>query len=182
MLLSIDPGRRGCGAAVWRSGRLVAAAYVANSEREDDGPLACRAMAAAVKEWCSVVAPGVIDELMLEWPTLYGGRASKGDQGVDARDLFTLAGVDSSIATAFALAKVYSCVPHDWKGSVRKPKKVDDPYAIETRAIQRLDDDERARVVWPANKRLRWDVADGLGIGLHKLGRFDRLRVIHRTE
>lgn len=182
MLLSIDPGRRGCGAAVWRGNRLVAAAYVANSDREDEGPLACRSMAAAVKEWCVVVAPGNIDDLMLEWPTLYGGRASKGDQGVDARDLFTLAGVDCAIATAFPLARISYCVPHEWKGSVKKPKKVDEPYAIEVRALQRLDDEEKKRVDWPNNKKLRWDVADGLGIGLFKIKRFDRFRAIHRAE
>lgn len=179
ILLSVDPGLRGCGLSLWEGAELIRAAYVENSEREDSGPLAARSMALAVSAWCAGTLPlQAVDALILEFPTVYGGRASRGD----ARDLFPLAAVDGAIAMAFPEASVSHVEPHDWKGSVKKPKRASDTYAIAARVVERLGADERARVEWPKSAKLRMDVADAVGVGLHRLGRFERLRVIHRRS
>ncbi len=177
VLLAIDPGLRGCGAALFSDGLLVAAAYVPSTHTEDAMARACRETAQAVQEWCCKVDMlHLPNALVLEWPTTYGGRASRGD----ARDLLSLAGVDGAIAAFFPGARVDCVEPHAWKGSVTKPKRAADPYPIEARARERLSAEESARVEWPGSAKHRWDVADGVALGLYHLGRFERRRIIHR--
>lgn len=186
-LLSIDPGARGCGCALWRDGKLTAAKYVKNPADKGLGPSVARDMAHMVKAWvCDHVRTWdhrfvgafelVLDKVILEWPQTYSGRAAKGD----TNDLFTLAAVDGAIAALFPLAKVEHYVPHQWKGSVSKPDKVSQPYIIETRVRDRLSAEELACIDWPGNKKFCLDVTDAIGVGLHALGRFERKRAYAR--
>lgn len=178
-LISIDPGIRGCGAALWRDEVLAASEYVRNTESSGAGPKECSRMAIAIEHWvmCIIKSGSVAClTLALEWPRVYGGRASRGD----ANDLFPLAGVQSALSTIFQNAVVAYYLPHEWKGSVRKPKTSSETYAIKTKVEDRLAEMERSVVIWPVSTKLKMDVADALGIGLHHLKRFERKRIIHR--
>lgn len=177
-LLSIDPGSRGCGCALWNreTRRLLAAAYVANIDFEGlAGPLECAMMARQVRLW----APVHVEALAFEWPQIYqpGGDKTKGDPKV----LLPLAGVDAAIAALFSEAtKVSKVQPHDWKGGVQKPKRVSDPYPIEGKVRSRLTPEELANIQWPRAVKFTWDVSDALGVGLHALGRFEPRRSFPR--
>lgn len=186
VLLSIDPGLRGCGAAVFLDGKLLRAEYVKNTAPEDlNGPRAWALMAVSVLCWATALLNDAIpptallstvwpiDRLAVEMPQTYGGRAKKGD----ANDLLPLAGVDAALAALLPYADVDYKVPHGWKGGIEKPKKAADAYIIKDRVIARLSPAELVQTVWPGNKRHGWDVADGIGVGLAALGRFERKRI-----
>lgn len=177
VLLSIDPGLRGCGAALFLDGKLLRAEYVKNAASEDlDGPRAWALMAASVLKWATamlVASSNAINYLAVEIPQTYSGRAKKGD----ANDLLPLAGVDAALAALLPHAEVDYKVPHGWKGGIEKPKRAAGEYIIMERVKARLTVNESAAVVWPKNKRHGWDVADGIGVGLAALGRFERKRV-----
>ena len=174
-ILSIDPGIRGVGVAVWRHGRLHAAAWVQNPCSTGSGPREAAEAARAVHVHCGLAR---LDTLVLEYPQIYsrGGGRTKGDPN----DLLPLAAVDGALAALFPEAAVVYFTPSVWKGQVDKPKSVHEEYAIERRVRERLDESELLRIVWPGNKKHRWDVVDALGVGLHHLGRFERKRVFAR--
>lgn len=166
-VLAIDPGARGCGAALFQDdglSRLVAADYVVCSRRDDlrSAPFEVRAWVASRADCLAV------NRVVIEFPQTYHGRAARGD----TNDLLSLAFVDGAIAALFAVAEVTLVRPFDWKGSVPKPTSATGAYIIRSRVETRLSDDEKAAVVWPKNGRHSWDVADAIGIGLHHFGRF----------
>lgn len=180
MILSVDPGIRGCGAALWENQCLVRAAYVPSSAREGDGPVEAVAMAQALVSWAqrTTCEPRPIGDLVVEWPRTYGGKASRGD----ANDLFALAGIDSALAALLPQStRVSRYFPKDWKGTIEKPKTTKQPYIIRERVFARLDVFERAVVDWTNNVKHSWDVADAIGIGLKHLGRF-RLNRVYAVE
>lgn len=177
ILLSIDPGLRGCGCALFDDGVLRAAAYVRGEGVPEDTLMLARATALGVECWIDERLPGwdeseAVNRLVLELPQTYGGRAAKGD----ANDLLGLAAVDGAVAALFPLASVRTVLPHAWKGGVPKPKSARAKYVVQERVVTRLSAEEQERVVWPKAERLKWDVADAIGVGLHDLGRFDRKR------
>lgn len=189
VLLAVDPGVRGCGCALFVDNVLQAAAYVVNLASEGGGPREAAVMARELHNW-NTWTYGRADTsllLVLEWPQHYSGRAARG--GGD--DLLSLAAVDGAIAALFYLngvtaklrdpnfqfsVEVQHVTPHDWKGSIPKPKRQSEPYIVRERVVDRLSEAECAVVEWPKNKKLGWDVADAIGIGLHALGRFERKR------
>lgn len=188
-LLSIDPGIRGVGAALWEHGYLIAAAYVKNRAATGGGPREAAMMAHSLVEWTlsqwSNASSRTLDELVLEMPQTYGGRSAKGD----TNDLLSLAAVDGAIAAVYAGAKISSYVPKEWKGSIVKPKKPDgkEPYVIETRVRDKLKPHELAQVQWPTAVKStqeaikhNWDVADAIGVGMKSLNRFERVRIFAR--
>jgi len=130
-------------------------------------------MARAIEGWS-----GLVDHVLCEWPQTYGGSSSRGD----TNDLFPVAGVGGALATVaeYGGAAFSHIVPHDWKGSLQKPKKVTDAYPIVLMCERRLSDAEKSVVLLPSNKRLHWDVWDAVGIGLKALGRFEKMRAIAR--
>ncbi len=169
--LSVDPGLCGAGVALWNDERLMRAAYVTSFASDEVAPEKVvervRDMACAIHYW---VRPCDVGQLVLEWPQTYSGRAARGD----ANDLFPLAGVDAALASLLIYAQVKQYTPHEWKGSIQKPKSTSVEYIVRERVIDRLDVMERAKVNWPGNKRHGWDVADAVGIGLKFLGRWRR--------
>lgn len=185
MLLSIDPGIRGVGAAMFGDGKLLVATYVRNPAREGGGPRECAVLAHAVVAWAEEhrfrfsgdigLFPRV-SKLVLEHPQTYGGRASKGD----SNSLFPLAGVDAALAALFFDAETSFYVPHDWKQGVEKPEDTKHDYIIEKRVRVRLSEVELTKIEWPRNVRHTWDVTDAIGIGLKALNRFERHRVYAR--
>lgn len=175
-MLSIDPGTKTCGVAWWRNGHLLGAT-VAINPLEGCGPRECAAIALEIKRWWSLeyLDPHV---LALEIPQIYQRAAGK-SKG-DPNKIMPLFGVGTALAALFPFAEVRFGTPHDWKGGVKKPKSVKEPYAIKARVLERLSDVERNQIAWPTNGRHCWDVVDAVGIGLHHLGRFERHRVFAR--
>lgn len=174
-LLSVDPGIRGCGAALFRAGELVACAYVKNPMKSGSGPAECASMVCAVCI-CGMLDLVIINVLVVEWPQVYqrGGGRTRGD----ANDLLGLAGVGGGLAARFweADTKVRSVSPSEWKGQVPKD-------AIALRVESRLSEAERVAYdagVTAVAPSLRHNVSDAVGIGLWGLGRFERRRVISR--
>ena len=156
-VLSMDPGIRGCGCAVWCGPHLMKAAYIANTVDKGNDVRAVVHMAKQVEEFA-----GRIDGFICESPQVYNESASKKNDN----DILPLVGVDGAVA-AFLYAKgtrhfsQYS--PRDWKGQV--------PKDIMCKRIEaRLSQDELDSITMPCAS-LQHNVWDGIGIGLKFLGR-----------
>lgn len=182
-MLSIDPGTRGCGVALFQDGQLVRAAYVPNSAKQGSGPRECATMAEEVVDWVidNPQNEARVDMISLEVPQIYTRDKSKGDPN----KLMPLFGVDAAIAALIPEAKVEWNVPRDWKGNVSKPKSAKEPYAITDRVMARLEGLEVSTIYWQSDdtdaaRKRNWDIADAIGIGLAALGRFARHRTFAR--
>jgi len=156
--------------------RLIAAAYVPNPEKSGGGPHESAQMARAILSWAMAKAGEGISEAALEYPRTYSGRASRGD----ANDLFPLAAVDGALAALLAFSKVKHYTPSEWKGGTQKPDSTKEPYVVEAKVRMRLSPEELSCIEWPGNVKHGYDIVDSVGIGLHHLGRFERLRVYAR--
>ncbi len=161
-LLSLDPGIRGCGAALFEDGRLVACDYVKNPVKKGDDFEAMLKMARQVAGWVSDKGLSIsFYEAVIEHPRIYTVSKSKGDNN----DLLPLVGVGCAVATfATSATRVF---PHEWKGQV--PKDV-----CHQRIRSRLDMDE-TNVLNDAcarAKSLAHNTLDAVGIGLHHVDRF----------
>jgi len=174
-VLAVDPGTRGCGAAIFVDGVLLDAAYVANSVEKGSGPGECAAMAHMVCYW---TASTDLDVLVCEIPQIYSRSASQ-SKG-DPNKIMPLFGVDAALAALYPLARVEYGVPSAWKGNIPKPKSAKEPYAIEARVRERLSSEEQKRIRKYGNVKHGYDVTDAIGIGLSFLGRFERRRVYAR--
>lgn len=175
--LSVDPGKRVCGCALWHGQQLLRATCVKSGD-DGEGPSTAAAMALAVFCWArgKCLPSGelvTVDQLVLEYPQTYGGRASRGD----ANDLIVVAAVDGALAALYSSSAIKHYVPHDWKGSIEKPETTKEEYPIKNMVEARLLPVELAGVDWTKNVKHSWDVADGIGVGLKALGRFERKRV-----
>lgn len=157
-LISIDPGLRGLGVAIWGSDlRLAKAFYVKGAPTTiPAGPGAWRAV------WEGL---GVHDaryasiDLAIEMPRVYQIRKTPSE------DLLQLCAIVGGLAVNAARVKVYR--PSEWKGQV--PKKV-----MIQRIIGRLELDEVRRFESPG-VTLDHNVWDAVGIGLKHLGRLSPL-------
>lgn len=147
MILTVDPGVRGCGVALWRPGGVLErAAYI-----EAGGETEPRGMAWAVEEW---MGPCELRGLVIERPQTYHGRAARGD----ANDLLDVALVVGALST-LSEARLTLVRPSEWKGQV--PKR-----ATRERCWERLTSAEIARIELPRSEKLAWNVWDAVGIGL----------------
>lgn len=153
MILSVDPGLRGCGVALWDAGRLAQAAYVENPMKTGRGPAAYRAMGDELSKltvWGSEPL-----HVVLELPRVYP--VSKGDPN----DLIDLAGVVGAIAGCMAdTCSHYE--PAQWKGQV--PKTI-----MAKRILSKLSKAELDNVQHVGYKD--HNTIDAIGIGLKYLGR-----------
>jgi hypothetical protein len=162
-LLSLDPGLRGCGVALFRDGVLTACSYVKNPETKGAGPDAVLKMADAVYDW-SLKEGGVLTpEIVFEHPQAYTAGHSKGDNN----DLFPLVGVAYALATM--CHPVTKVLPREWKGQLEKD-------ACHARIRSRLSPAELA-VFESVKGHFAHNAWDACGVGLHHLGRFERTRV-----
>lgn len=164
IVVSIDPGVRACGVAVWRWSQgqrplLLAAAHVKSRSMGVDAT-AWLAMAEAVNAWLQ----GVGEEndhtddyqLVIEFPQTYGGKSAKGD----TNDLLTLSAVVAAICAElrhYQNAGITVWRPREWKGNL--PKEV-----TMARVEARLLDEEKRRIFWPAPS-LKHNVYDAIAIG-----------------
>lgn len=160
--ISIDPGIRGSGVAVWsNTGRLIAAQFVGPMKVHEHShdllasvtPIVQVALAQCPPEGAAIV---------IEKPKVYDTKHQKGDQ----RDIIDLAVFVGALTSALDITarRIRHVEPWQWKGQV--PKTITMRRAIET-----LDALELAQVALPENKKKQLDVWDAVGIGLWSLGR-----------
>lgn len=165
-VVSIDPGLRGCGVAVFRDTELVWASYIRSPNAKDRGPKAWLDMAIQVEaELRSLfedlfIEGGTLDAaLVVEVPQVYRGAQQKGDPD----DLLQLVGVEGWVAGLLRAVRVVGYRPREWKGQVPK-----DVHVRRIEAI--LLPEEKARMQkCPAS--LRHNMLDGVGIGLFHVRR-----------
>lgn len=162
-ILCVDPGLRGCGAALFDGGFLVNAAYVENPVTHGRGYKAHSEMGCAVSRW---IAKDV-DRLIIEHPRVYPGSAQ---QKGDPNDLLDVAAVGAAVASWCNYRETETVFPSEWKGQV--------PKETMTERIRRsLSDIERHNIA-KCKASLMHNVLDACGIGLWRLGRINR-RAIH---
>ena len=180
--LSIDPATHGCGAALWRrNGQLFLAEYIPSKTESENIVRKCAEAAEEVYAWMyglNIDEP--LETLIVELPQIYtrGANKTKGDPN---KNVLPLAMINAALAAYFSDAKVVSYQPHAWKGTTKKPEntKVGE-YVIMKRVKERLSESELAAVNWSDSVKHSWDVADAIGLGLHHLGRFERVQVFAR--
>jgi hypothetical protein len=162
-LVSLDPGIRVSGLAVFRDSVLIHARILKNPTKEARGPTAWWTMAGeAVNAFRNATAwfPGVAPVVFVtEVPQVY----RFGNRKVDPDDLIQLAGVGGAVGASLKPAAAHGYYPRQWKGSVDKDVMV-------RRILGRLSRAERAAIA-PCTASLKHNVVDAIGIGLHHLGR-----------
>jgi hypothetical protein len=155
LMLSIDPGVRGCGVALFRGTELEQGVYVeghSHAQRAESW----LAMVGSIKDF---IGARVVDQLVVELPQVYVTARAKGDPN----DLIQLAAVVGGLCVAFEKARSKVYLPAEWKGQV--PKEI-----VHARALQRLSTDERSRISC-RKKALLHNAMDAVSIGLKYLGR-----------
>lgn len=162
MIVTLDPGKNGCGLAWGHNDKLVGARYVPNPEKTSDPYGNCVAMAKALhKAMVEAVGFSQCTRVVLEHPRVYFGKGRN-----DANDLFCLAGVGAAFAAYLADycdPQTVSVFPAQWKGQV--------PKAVMTKRIQsRLSPDEEAKVQ-KFSKTYDHNTYDAVGILLWDMGR-----------
>lgn len=182
-LLSLDPGLRKCGVALWRGGELVAARLLVSERAPSQVEDVAADVAAMAEAVCYFGAPhpgggqrGLLDlardglRLACEYPRTYGGRASRGD----ANDLVSVALVAGAIQGRLGCASTF-VLPEEWKGGIPKPDSkaayLRDGYPVEERAKLKLTTTELIQVDLTRDWRKNMDVWDAVGIGLWALKR-----------
>lgn len=170
-VLAVDPGIRGCGAAVFQDGTLVEAYYVRSPC--ETGNRACEAAAAACAVKAAVSRRWEVSTLIVEWPRVYRFGQEGKKRGADPNDLLALCGIGTSLAALFSPAVVHSYSPAEW-GATGKPKRARDPYPVELKCRARLTFEgeiSAAEAGTKAARALGHNVWDAIAIGLHHTGR-----------
>ena len=145
-VLSIDPGLRKCGCALWSPDGTLLRAWTARARRAKTkrGPEAWVAMVDAIK-----IAPD-ISVLVVEQMQVYQ------DRKTDADDLLELTGVLGALVWRFKGAKLIGYKPSEWKKQA--PKKV-----VHARLKTRLSVAEMLLV----EPKATHDAWDAIGIGAY---------------
>lgn len=157
-LLAVDPGIRGCGAAVFRGGKLVAAAYVKNPLRSGNRAREAAAMAEAVRDWSLALD---VDELAVEWMQVYWGD----EHGKDPNDLLALCGIGAALS-ALVSEDATSYLVSEWKRTMKK-----EPCHARIRLRLEPEELKIAKAAVAAAGSLGHNVWDAVGIGLHHVRR-----------
>lgn len=170
MILFIDPGLRGVGAALFRpDGTLSVATYVKNPVVSGRGYSAHVALAEQI--YREYLRENAVRRLVIEHPVIYPGMASRrgGENPDDLLDVVAvgaaIAGFERASDGSFG-AEVVTVKPSEWKGNMPKERMTE---RIRAKAEQR---GELSRIV--ALKSIMHNVLDAYGIGLWY---FDALNV-----
>ena len=150
MIISLDPGVKKAGVAVFHDKKLTEA-WLAHGKNWQD-------TAQNVKSHFIACYSA---ELVMEKPQVYVQSKLKGDPD-DLIGLALMAGCVAGMLSA-GVKSVYLYFPRQWKGQV--PKNI-----MTARTKEKLSDEERSRVDLPA-KYLQHNVWDAVGIGLYHLKR-----------
>lgn len=201
-VLGVDPGVNGCGCAIFQPHdyiladgqtlgvryELERAAYVRNTKRSARGDVLEDAdgMALCVMAWVCPNGFYTIERALLEFPQVY--RAGRGKAGADPNDLLTLAAVDGAI-TGLLAVPAEAVLPRGWKATMGELP--DGTYLPEQRIMGISGWKPGTGILSPAevervetcSRTLFHNVVDGIGIGLHAVGRGlvnGRTRIVHR--
>jgi len=192
MLISLDPGIRGCGIAVFFNKQLFEACYVPNPAKTGGDIEAVSLMAAELVDHVAYKwgnSPGPI-RLVVERPQVYQGGKQKGDPN----DLLPLYAIGAALASALEqrgpIEDLREYLPREWKGTIN-------PDEMTRRIRERLSKGEFEKVSLPNNTCdkcrlhltdddcgkttcLAHNIFDAVGIGLKYLGRLEPVKVIAR--
>lgn len=171
-LIAIDPGLRGCGLAVFKSGILYRAEYVRNHDEKNRGPVAHMVMAECVAHAAQdcVGYDTTPTHITVEFPQIYSGP----QKAIDPNDLLDVAGVASAcMATVAAWLSIHDAdcrwtLPAGWKGNIKKE-------IMTNRISASLTPAERGLIVSAGAKD--HNTLDAVGIGLWQLGRLNQRKV-----
>lgn len=179
-LLSLDPGIRGCGAAIFsfETKKLVAAQYVRNPMLRTARASAVSEMAKVVLMWEAKVRQGQITDAAVEWPVVYASKMMRRDgKKADPNDLLALAAVSASVASMLDFiigVRATSYSPSEWKGQL--PKDV-----CAARILSKLGTPELRILEDSGPQHLRHNVIDAVGIGMNHLGLLHQQNVSLRS-
>ena len=143
-VLSIDPGLRKCGCALWSPDGTLLRAWTARARGSSRGPAMWVKMVNAIK-----LSPD-ISVLVVEQMQVYQDRKTNAD------DLLELTGVLGALSWRFKGAKLVGYKPAEWKKQA--PKKV-----VHARLKARLSPEELKSV----EKKATHDAWDAIGIGAY---------------
>jgi len=143
-VLSIDPGLRKCGCALWSPNGTLRRAWTARARGSARGPMAWVKMVDAIK-----IAPD-ISVLVCEQMQVYSERRENAD------DLLELTGVLGALAWRFKGAEMRGFKPAEWKGQVPK-------HVMQARLKKRLTSAELKVMA----KNCTHDAWDAIGIGAY---------------
>lgn len=157
--LCVDPGKNGCGVAVFLGdGSLLRAGFVELSPLADIFDNAV-ILGQKVCNWASISAEMQDIQCLVECPQIYPGPAK-----TDLNDLFPLVAVGAAIASSFYDRNAIK--PRDWKGTV-------DADVMTSRIISKLTSVELTRCE-KVRKSKAHNMYDAVGMGLWKFGRLNR--------
>lgn len=143
--MSVDPGKRLCGVAVWSDRKLVRAGLVTT---DLEGPERWAALARGVAAW----AGGPVQHLTVEMMQVYAH-----DGAGKAADLLDLAAVAGAVAGHLQCPSLLAPLPGTWKGQV--PRDV-----LAEREMRKWSASD-PRIEKPRSKKLLGDVAAALALG-----------------
>lgn len=151
--ISIDPGVKHCGFAVFEKSKLIEAGLTCSFSETPHRVLGVIPEIEALFERYEKAS---ID-LVVEKPKVYQSRYQKGDQ----RDLIDLATVVGAIchASVYYINTVELVEPYEWKGQT--PKDI-----TRKRVEKGLSKEELQAIELPKAKSLQHNVFDAIGIGL----------------
>lgn len=180
-LLTLDPGTRGAGVAVFVDRDLVGATYVHNPCREGRRLNSAVTLARAVRHWAEVTVNRSIHRIAIEVMRSYEAGQQKGPQD----DLIDVSLVSAAVAGTFHDVRpelMSTFYPQEWKGSVKAETFLG-------RILDRLESHEKAAIKLvgriplaevPKSDSLDHNTLDAIGIGLKVLGRLERHRAYAR--
>jgi hypothetical protein len=151
MILCIDPGLRGCGAALFADTQLQWAVYVKNPVIEGRGYATHAALGDAVRRAYAERQPLPPFLTIIEHPVVYPGMPQ-----TDLNDLLDVVAVGAAVACQFK--GVSSVTPSQWKGQVKKSVMLE-------RIRDKLTPAELRACAF-TNKSDNEDLIDAVGIGL----------------
>lgn len=174
-VLTVDPGLRCCGVAVWSpAGRLVRAGLAVNQVTKDRGPVAWAGMGKAAGSWwsgtlsdTSPYAPPAL--LLVERQVIQYGRTR------NPADILELAGAAGAVVGQVGGEKVAGYFDIEWKGTIQGDAMTE----MIRRRIQ-AEPSEHRNIEWSWHKALEHNILDAIGMGLFFFDRLVPKRVIHR--
>ena len=154
MLISLDPGVKVAGVAIFEDNELSRAFLVQGG----NWYLTAQEVWRQILDGYPFGIRGLNPELAVEIPQIYNTRK------IDVNDLITLSLMAGAFVGQIAerVVSIRTYLPSQWKGQV--PKSV-----MTKRTKNKLSPEERARVELPSARGLQHNVWDSIGIGLHHL-------------
>lgn len=163
MILTLDPGKKEAGVALWEDGSLVDA-WLTRAKKERAEQLTWH-YATAQQVYEDITERGhridTISTFVGECPEVYPGKHQKGRQS----DVVELALVTGAVGALVQPETITIYLPKEWKRNV--PKEI-----VEKRVNRRLYDEEKERIEWCKATTLWHNIYDGIGIGMKYLRRW----------